>query len=192
MIQTPVLETPRLILRPLTLEDAPAMQAQFAKWEIVRLMDGAIPWPYPEDGCLTYLTTIALPAADAGEAWHWSIRRREDPEALIGVVSLMDKPDDNRGFWLAADHQGQGLMSEASAAATDFWFDVLGQPVLRVPKAAGNAASRRISERAGMRVVATFDKALVSGVHPCELWEITRDDWRAYRARGFHSPATAG
>jgi RimJ/RimL family protein N-acetyltransferase len=182
MIQTPVLETPRLILRPLCREDAPAMQAQFPRWEIVRLMDGAIPWPYPDDGCLTYLTTVALPAAAAGEAWHWSIRRKAAPDALIGVVSLMLKPDDNRGFWLSTDHQGQGLMIEASSAATDFWFEGLGHPVLRVPKAADNAASRRISERVGMRVVETFDKALVCGVHPCELWEITHEAWRAYRA----------
>ena len=159
------------------------MQAQFPKWEILRLMDGAIPWPYPDDGALSYLTHVALPAVAAGEAWHWSIRRREAPGALIGVISLMAKPDDNRGFWLSPEHQGQGLMIEASDAVTDFWFEVLGQTVLRMPKAAGNAASRRISERAGMRVVATFDKALVSGVHRCELWEITRDAWRAYRGK---------
>ncbi len=183
MTGAPALETPRLILRPLSLADADAMQAEFPKWEIVRLMDGAIPWPYPDDGCHTYLANIALPAAAAGEAWHWSIRRREDPETLIGVVSLMDKPDDNRGFWLATAHQGQGLMIEASNAVTDFWFETLGKAALRVPKAAGNAASRRISERAGMRVVKVFDKGLVSGVHRCELWEITREEWRAYRAR---------
>ena len=181
MIPAPAIETARLILRPLALEDAPAMQAEFPKWEIVRLMDGAIPWPYPDDGCRTYLSAIALPAAAAGEAWHWSIRLKTAPETLVGVISLMAKPDDNRGLWLATAHQGRGLMIEASDAVTDFWFDVLGQPVLRVPKAAGNAASRRLSERCGMRVVKTFDKALVCGVRRCELWEITREEWRAYR-----------
>ena len=183
MTAAPVIETARLVLRPLSLADADGMQAEFPKWEILRLMDGVIPWPYPDDGCLTYLTNIALPAAAAGEAWHSSIRRRENPEALIGVISLMDKPDDNRGFWLATAHQGQGLMIEASDVVTDFWFETLDRAVMRIPKAADNAASRRISERAGMRVVRTFDKALVSGVHRCELWEITRGEWRAYRAR---------
>ena len=183
MADTPLLETPRLVLRPLALADAGAMQARFPRWEIVRLMDAAIPWPYPDDGCLTYLDKVALPAVAAGDAWHWSIRLRQDPETLIGVISLMDKPDDNRGFWLSLDHQGQGLMIEASDAVTDFWFETLGKVVMRIPKAACNVASRRISERVGMRVIKTFDKLLVSGVHRCELWEITRDEWRAYRGR---------
>ena len=188
MANIPILETRRLVLRPLSLSDAGDMQARLPQWEIVRLMDAAIPWPYPEEGCLTYLAQVALPAAEAGEAWHWSIRLRENPETLIGVISLMDKPDDNRGFWLSIEHQGQGLMTEASDTVTDFWFETLGMTILRVPKAVDNAASRRISERVGMRVLKVFDKALVSGVHRCELWEITRDEWRAYRARRAPPP----
>ena len=46
-------------------------------------------------------------------------------------------------------------MTEAVEAVTDYWFPVLGFPVLRVPKAVANTASRRISEKIGMRVVST-------------------------------------
>ena len=46
-------------------------------------------------------------------------------------------------------------MSEAVDAVTDYWFNTLGFPVLRAPKAVANAASRRISEKQGMRLVAT-------------------------------------
>ncbi len=53
----------------------------------------------------------------------------------------------NRGFWLAPEWQGWGLMTEAVIAANDFWFDVLGFPVLRTGKAVANAGSRRISEK---------------------------------------------
>ena len=45
-------------------------------------------------------------------------------------------------------------MTEASDAVTDFWFNTLKFPVLRVPKAIANTASRRISEKQGMRVIA--------------------------------------
>jgi RimJ/RimL family protein N-acetyltransferase len=176
-----VLETRRLILRPLAIDDAPAIQREFPRWEIVRWMDGVIPWPYPDDGALTYLTQIALPAAERGEAWHWSIRPKSEPDTLIGVISLMTKADDNRGFWLAEAWQGRGLMTEAAEAVTDVWFDDLDQTVLRAPKAAANAASRRVSIKQGMRCVATFPKAMVGGETPCELWEITRDEWRARR-----------
>ena len=74
-------------------------------------------------------------------------------------------------------------MTEASDAITDFWFDVLKRPVLRVPKAVANSASRRISLRSGMRIVQTFEKQFVSGSLPAELWEITADEWHAHRTR---------
>jgi hypothetical protein len=45
--------------------------------------------------------------------------------------------------------------------------------VLRVPKAAANAPSRRISERQGLRVIAAGERDFVCGRLPFELWEIT-------------------
>ena len=48
-------------------------------------------------------------------------------------------------------------------------------PVLRVPKAAANLASRRISEKLDMRVVATEERDHGSGRALDEIWEITAD-----------------
>ncbi|MNH33731.1 hypothetical protein D3C79_942720 [compost metagenome] len=72
-------------------------------------------------------------------------------------------------------------MSEASQSVTDFWFNVLGQSVLRVPKAKDNLASRRVSERNGMRIVATEENDYIGGRMPTEIWEITRAEWNARR-----------
>lgn len=173
----PTITTPRLVLRSLELADADAVQKLFPRWEIVQFMASHIPWPYPADGALTFIRDRALPAMQRGVEWHWSIRPKADPERLIGAISLMDKPDDNRGFWLDPAWQGQGLMSEASSAVTDYWFETLGRPVLRVPKAVANVRSRRVSERSGMRVIKTEDRDYVSGRLPAEIWEITRAEW---------------
>lgn len=134
--------------------------------------------------------SFALPAMQKGEAWHWSIRPRDQADLLIGVVSLMDKPDDNRGFWLDPLWQGRGLMTEASDAVTGFWFETLGRTILRIPKARDNPPSRRISEKRGMRVIARLQKQLVSGVHDVEVWEISRDEWRDHR-RSFADGVSA-
>jgi RimJ/RimL family protein N-acetyltransferase len=83
---SPALETPRLHLRPLTLDDAPAIQEQFARWEIVRHLASRVPWPYPADGALSFVRDVALPGMARGEAWHWSLRLREAPDRLIGVT----------------------------------------------------------------------------------------------------------
>ncbi|WP_460136489.1 GNAT family N-acetyltransferase [Pseudomonas sp. S1_E04] len=173
----PILFTERLILRPLTLDDAEAIQRQFPHWDVVRYLNVLVPWPYPADGARTYLEQLALPAMARGEEWHWSIRLKSAPEQLIGNISLMDEADNNRGFWLTPAWQGRGLMSEASAAVTDYWFGVLERSLMRVPKAAPNLASRRISERTGMRLIRTQDAEFVEGTFPRDLWEMTREEW---------------
>ena len=68
-------------------------------------------------------------------------------------------------------------MSEACEMVTDFWFNVLAFSVLRVPKAISNVASRRISEKQGMRVIATVERDYVAGRFPTEIWEITAEEW---------------
>jgi ribosomal-protein-alanine N-acetyltransferase len=181
MMTVPVLETVRLMLRPLTLADAPAIQARFPRWEIVRLLDDVVPWPYPADGAETYLRDIVLPGMQSGTEWHWSLRRREAPDELIGVIGLRDKKGDNRGFWLDPAWQGRGLMTEAAEVVTAYWFDVLRRPVLQVAKAVENERSRRVSVRAGMRVLEVADRAFVAGRKPAELWEITREEWLRLR-----------
>jgi len=175
------LETEHLILRPLCLLDAPSIQSVFQTWEIVQWMADAVPWPYPGDGAMTFVSTIALPDMEQGKAWHWSIRPKSDPDHLVGVVSLTERVDNNRGFWIDPAWQGRGFATEASAAATDYWFGPLGKDTLRVPKAIGNTASRRISERQGMKVIRTLKLPFVSGLHDAELWEIDAQGWRQYR-----------
>ncbi len=178
---TPQLETPRLILRPLTLADAAQVQALFPHWEIVRYLTSDVPWPYPPDGAYRFFHEVALPAMERGEAWHWTLRLKTDPKKLVGGIGLMTRAENNRGFWIVPDYQGKGLMTEAAEAVTDFWFDSLGFPLMRVQKARANAASRRISEKNGMRLVATTERDYVCGRVPAEIWEITAKEWRARR-----------
>jgi ribosomal-protein-alanine N-acetyltransferase len=69
-------------------------------------------------------------------------------------------------------------MTEACDVVTDYWFEVLRQPVLRVPKAIANEASRRISVQQGMRIVSREERDYVSGRLPSGTWEITVEEWR--------------
>jgi RimJ/RimL family protein N-acetyltransferase len=179
---TPSFETARLLLRPIELADAPQIQAIFPQWEIVKYLANKVPWPYPPDGALTFLRDHALPAIERGDEWLWTIRRKEDPTTLIGVISLAKHETDNRGFWIAPQWQGRGLMTEACDAVTDYWFETLKFPVLRVPKAIANEASRRISVKQRMRVIAAGERDYVSGRLPSETWEITAQEWRARKS----------
>lgn len=179
------LATSRLVLEPLRweslAEDAAQVQPLFARWEIVQHLNAKVPWPFPEDGVLTYYRDVALPAMDRGEEWHWTLRLKSAPGQIIGAIGLM-LGEIHRGFWLAEAWQGQGLMTEAVIVANDYWFDVLGQTTLRTSKAIANGASRRISEKMGMTVVATGESDYVGGRLPSETWEISADEWKAWRS----------
>lgn len=178
-----VLETPRLILRPLELADAEPVQRLFPHWDIVRYLNSIAPWPYPPDGALSYYRDVALPAMERGDEWHWTLRLKSAPAQVIGAIGLGRRDHDNRGFWLGLPWHGQGLMTEAVTATNDYWFDVLGFPVLHVSKAEANLASRRISEKTGMRLIGKSEKTYVSGTLPSEIWEITAEEWHVARTR---------
>jgi RimJ/RimL family protein N-acetyltransferase len=177
-----LLETEHLLLKPLALADAEQIQRIFPRWEIVQFLNASVPWPYPSDGAETWCRSAALPAMEREEEWHWTLRLRTSPEQVIGLITLTKGEHINRGFWLDPAFQNRGLMTEAVIATADYWFDVLGFKILRAPKAIANVASRRISEKTGMRVIAVEEHEYVAGRLLTEIWEITDQEWRAIRS----------
>ncbi|MEM9469551.1 MAG: hypothetical protein AAF988_05255 [Pseudomonadota bacterium] len=45
ILETPVLETERLVLRALILEDAEVLQKHFDNWNIIQYLNEHVPWP---------------------------------------------------------------------------------------------------------------------------------------------------
>jgi [ribosomal protein S5]-alanine N-acetyltransferase len=181
MPPTPVLRTPRLVLRPVCAKDAPVIQRRFPKWEIVQFLAAHVPWPYPPNGGAHFVAR-SLEEMARGEKSHWAIVPRKGPADLIGVIDLW--PDDGtsrdmRGFWLDPAFQGQGLMTEAADRVTDYALLELGWPCLYLTNAQANYASRRIKEKQGARLIDLRNARCVCGQVPQMVWEITRKDWLA-------------
>ena len=70
---TPTLQTERLTLRPVLIQDAPAIQQHFDNWNIMKHLTAQVPWPYPADGAETFIKDVALPGEGAGTALSWAI-----------------------------------------------------------------------------------------------------------------------
>ena len=180
---TPVLETERLILRPLEARDAPAIQRLFPQWEVVKYLDPAIPWPYPDDGAATNMAQCLAKRA-AGEQFYWAITLKGDDE-LRGRIDLWpESPErlDMRGFWLDPLLHGQGLMTEAAEAVTTYAFKTLNWPRLYLTNAIDNLASGRIKEKQGAVPYSSEPFSYVSGKGERQVWLLTREAWFARQA----------
>ncbi len=181
---TPTLETARLVLRPLALADAPAVQRHFAHWAVIRRLGMTVPWPYPPDGAEEFIRTVALPKMASGEGLFWGIVPKAGPDEVVGAIDFRFQPGPagNRGFWLGEEFQGRGYMTEAVSAVQDYLFFDLRLERILVANAKGNRASRRVKEKTGARLVKTIDLEHHDGTHEAELWEVTRETWAALRA----------
>lgn len=176
---TPVLETERLVLRPLRLEDAPAVQRHFAHWAIIRHLVAQVPWPYPDDGAETNVREC-LEKRERGEQFYWALTLRDGDDELIGRIDL--RPDAGvgtmRGFWLAQDYWSQGLMTEAADAVNAYAFEVLDWPFIEVTTNAANLASQRIKEKQGFTLVRMETGEYVEGLRQKAFWRLTQEAWR--------------
>jgi [ribosomal protein S5]-alanine N-acetyltransferase len=174
---TPPLETPRLLLKPLQLEDAEQVQPLFGQWDVVKYLTDGVAWPFPDEGAHAYYRDFALPAIERGDEWHWTLRLKESPHQIIGSIALLRNEHNNRAFWMGIPWRERGLMTEAVETVTEFWFSTLGFELLRAPKASANLASVRISEKTGMRLESKREQGFVCGKLPSETWVITREEW---------------
>lgn len=175
---TPVLETARLILRPLEARDAPAVQRIFPQWEVVKHLLAKVPWPYPDDGAATNMAEC-LEKRARGEQLFWAITLKAGDDELVGRIDLRPDSGDHemRGFWLDPALRGQGLMTEAAEAVTAYAFAELGWPELWVTNAASNRGSHRIKEKQGFELVEVRRDLFVSGEDDKEIWRLTRKAW---------------
>lgn len=183
MPPTPVLHTPRLVLRPLRSKDAPVIQRLFPQWDVVRWLDAKVPWPYPADGAAAFVAACLQEMA-RGEKSHWAIVPRSGTADLIGLIDLW--PDDGvsrnqRGFWLDPAYHRRGLMSEAADRVTDYALRELGWPHLWLSNAQDNHGSRRIKEKEGAQLVELIIGRYVGGETSQMVWLLTRDTWLARR-----------
>jgi RimJ/RimL family protein N-acetyltransferase len=182
---TPILETDRLILRPMRLSDAPRIQEQFPCWDVVQYLANVIPWPYPEDGAETFLAG-RLRDEGKSDAHTWAITLREKgDDLLVGVIELSpsDK-DENRHFWIGKPYQKLGYMTEVVAAVNDFAFGDLQMPHLILGNAEPNVGSHRLKEKSGATVVEIIEEMeYVGGKYRHIRWKLTRQQWLANKDR---------
>ncbi len=180
----PVFETRRLLLRGITLQDAPSYQRHFNDYEVISQLASVVPWPYPDKGAEDFIRTFILPQ-QGRDRWFWGIFLKDNPGEMIGGVDLWrNGSPENRGFWLARKFWGKGLMTEAVEPVMDYAFADLGFDKLIFSNALGNTKSRRIKEKTGARLIGARPAKFVSQDYTeAETWELTKVEWAHFKSR---------
>lgn len=147
MLREPI-HTERLLLRPVTVADAPRLH-ELMTWDIVRCL-AVVPWPLELEDLTAYL---AGAERDTREGRRVIYAIEFDGEAC-GVLSL--SPRDGAmslGYWLGENCRNRGIITEAAQAVLDAFFETY--PDIHVISGVfeGNGASLRVQEKLGFAVV---------------------------------------
>jgi RimJ/RimL family protein N-acetyltransferase len=181
----PVITTERLVLRPFTPDDLPALAVLHAEESF---------WWYPlrrgmaEDETKDFLYRVIGRYDSDGiglEALEERASGRMIGWAGLGVPHFLPEvlPAVEVGWRLAGSHRGQGLATEAGSAAVRWGFTEGGLERIISIYEPENTPSGRVMERLGFTLErTTIGPARGRTVH---VMELTRRQWEA-RARDAH------
>lgn len=192
---TVLLTTPHLELRRFSPDDVDNLVELDSDPEVMFRITGGQPTPR-EEIVDDYLPAF-LAYYEAGERWgFWAVQERAGGE-FVGWFHLRpgdDHPDDEPelGYRFRKAFWGKGYATEGSIALIDRAFSECGASRVWAETMAVHTASRRVMEKAGMRLVRTFHADWpypIPGDEQGDVeYEITRQEWQSRRAQvGFGS-----
>src|SRR5215475_2990950 len=141
-----VLQTPRLIVRPLRLEDAPDVQRFASDWDVARFTS-SIPHPYPDGAAEAW---IRGQVEDFDNTFGIELRAGALFVGAIGFEHNSEKREIVFGYWIGKPHWGNGYATEAVRALVDHAFTALGAERVLASVMPENRASVRVQEKVGM------------------------------------------
>ena len=174
-MHTHVIETERLILRPLSLDDA---EAEFV-WLSDPVVNRYMPYNLYTD--VADVVKWLEFAVSCENELHFGFVRREDG-LLIGAGSI--GPDENEpdawcfGYNLRRDCWNQGYATEATRAMIDLVHRERGVRVFTACHAIANPASSRVMEKCGLTFdhFSEYSRFDGSETFPAKYWRMVMED----------------
>jgi RimJ/RimL family protein N-acetyltransferase len=173
------IETDRLILRKMTLDDAEGFfefasdpqVTQYLMWDTHATVEES-----------RALLARVIGMYESGQGLPLGVVHKADGK-LIGACGIYI--DDARharaeiAYWLSRQYWGQGLTTEAVRAIIAFGFDTLTMNRIQALCFPENNASARVMEKAGMKYEGLLRQyRLIKGTYQdLEIFAILRQDW---------------
>jgi len=184
-VSLPVMETKRLVLRALRVDDAEALHPMYS--DVDANTYGSRPATVSIEE-----TRDRVTKAIADTAWRaWAITLKGDDTALgtavIGTVASYEKRQGKVteiGYILSRPYWGRGYVTEAVAALIDLLFSE-GQRRVVADTDPDNAPSIAVVKRLGFTLEATLRAEWEThiGVRDSLIWGLLEDEWKAARPR---------
>lgn len=180
--ELPVLETPRLLLRMLRLDDAADMYEYACDLEIAH--NGLwLPFETLQDSIDDIEET--LEGYRRHELLDWAVQHKADRK-MIGRLGLHSHhPRDRRaeiGYAYNRHYYGQGIATEAARAVLEFGFTTLQLNRIGARALPDNAASIRVLVKLGMQFEGVQREYTTLRGKPEDLhcYSILRREWQAH------------
>ena len=181
---TATIETDRLLLRPFAPSDVDNLVLLDADPEVMRFINGGKPTPRDEVERELLPHLLALRAQGRGYGF-WAAEEKATGE-FQGWFHLRPHADGHPdepelGYRLKRLAWGRGFATEGSLALIQHAFAKLGASRVYAEAMAVHSASRRVMEKAGLRLVRTFHAdwpvRIAGDEHGDVEYAITRDQW---------------
>lgn len=175
------MKTDRLLLRWVTMEDAPRLTELADNWNVARMLS-RLPHPYPKNGAAEWIATHE-DARARGKGSPYAITLEGD---LIGIVGVEMQEDVHAaglnvelGYWLGEPYWGKGFATEAARAAMTIGFADMGVGHLTSGHFEENTASGNVLTKCGFEYSGTSRRpCLARGEDmPSVDLVMTRDRW---------------
>ncbi|OUC13469.1 MAG: hypothetical protein B0A82_16855 [Alkalinema sp. CACIAM 70d] len=180
-----VIETSRLILRPLTEDDFIPLCVLFADPAVMQYIGNG--QPRSPQATANYLQWVMAHQQQYGFSL-WSVVRKSD-DRWIGQCGLwhlehtqeigtekIELEEIELGYKFMQDCWGQGYATEASVAALDYGFTTLDLDRICAIAQPNNWASQRVMQKVGMH----YEKTGQFYGQTCVYYAVNRDQWKAF------------
>ena len=179
----PVLQAPRLRLRPFSPDESAEVKGLVGDWEVASTLV-AVRYPYTEDMARRWLSRHG-PGYESSGSLSFAVEERA-AGTLAGFVGMGGGDTDaGMGYWFGRRHWGRGCATEAGRAVVAFGFEELGLERIAASHLSHNPRSGSVLRKLGMRhqrrrlhFVPKWESH-----HDKEEYAVSRGDYLAARER---------
>jgi len=148
----PVIRTPRLLLRPHSIDDADAIAISLADFSVSRMLT-RVPAPFHKQDAVDWLKQQA-----ASKLPEWNFAICDTDGRHLGVVSIELRHGQwHLGYWLNRSAWNRGLMTEAAGRSLKAFFECMPEAEIHSGMFSDNAGSLRVQQKLGFAITGCRD-----------------------------------